>query len=158
MLKKAAKPVKRARAFESDLDEELFELVMAQRAKKVQVEIAEVEEVAGIEPDVEAVEKPKSTGSSTGSSHLGKLLELKKQREMERKRIEIAYLRKHAKGEVFESNEYKKLAEELGAKSEEKAHDKVVIDPFVELTRSKVNEKQLREAKERYFVRVGSVV
>lgn len=153
-------PAKRPLAFDSSSDEELFELTMAKKAQKVEEEVEETIEI-GFE-DMASREEKKTVASrdnkTVGSQYLDKLLQLKQQRDLDHKRTQIALQRKNAKGEVFESEEYKTMIEELGVKSVEPSrggNTKVTNDKdkFADLAKSRVTPHEIDEARKRFFER-----
>lgn len=171
MLKKFSQPNKKqkvssSRAFPNDnalseSDEESnFEKAINEKTRKV-AQLAENEEEVKLD---EPSQLPKKA-STQKSEFVGKLLEQKKIRDAEHLKIKIKNQRNAAKGAVFETAEYKKLADDSASAKEhtttpEKTtpQDKLhinIVRKITELARSKVTLDELNQARHRYLIRAG---
>lgn len=156
MLRKAAS-VKRAStvAFNgsdssSDSESDSFEAAMRKKSQKIADSMLNQEELQ-YDIDVPVTKEEKENKQVKGSKFLKDILSQKEIRDREKERSKIEWQRKNAKGMVFESEEYKRLAGDAGF--EEEPTTQPEESSIHDLVKSKVTEQDLEEARERYFER-----
>lgn len=156
MLRKAAS-VKRARSMalrgsgsDSDSDSDSFEAAMKRKSQKIANSVLNNEDLQ-YDIDTPATSEEKQDKQERGSRFLKDILKQKEIRDKERERAKIEWQRKNAKGMVFESDEYKQLAEDSNAAAPQLPVE--TRDTVYDIIKSKVTEEVLEKARQRYFER-----